>query len=113
MAKNNNTATDPEVTNEVTPATGTEANVAPAKAEKPKNPKKEDKPVDPWEDKVTVKIPKSRTTKEDVTVSINDKTFLIQRGVAVDVPRPVYDALIDQERAIEERDAYIEENASE
>ena len=25
----------------------------------------------------------------------------------------VYDALIDQERAMEERDAYIEENASE
>ena len=101
MAKNNNTDTVPEVTPDTVP----EVNEAPAKPEKPKTPKKEDKPVDPWAETVSV--------KEDVTVSINDRTFLIQRGVTVNVPRPVYDALIDQERAMEERDAYIEENASE
>lgn len=109
MAKNNNTDTVPEVTPDTVP----EVNEAPAKPEKPKTPKKEDKPVDPWAETVSVKIPKDRNTKEDVTVSINDRTFLIQRGVTVNVPRPVYDALIDQERAMEERDAYIEENASE
>lgn len=103
MAKNNNTETVPEVT----PENVSEVTEAPAK------PEKEDKPVDPWTETVPIKIPKDRNTKEDVTVSINDRTFLIQRGVTVDVPRPVYDALIDQERAMEERDAYIEENASE
>ncbi|WP_407382796.1 hypothetical protein [Ruminococcus sp.] len=81
--------------------------------ENKENTKKTETPYDPWADTVSIKIPKDRNKKEDVTVSINDKSFLIQRGVEVDVPRPVYDALVDQERAIEERDAYIEENASE
>lgn len=112
MAKTTKPETTPEVTEEnpeVTPEVTEEA----PKAEKPKRAKKEDKPADPWAEKVSVKIPRSRDTKEDVVVSINDRTFMIQRGVTVDVPRPVYDALIDQERALEARDAYIEENASE
>ena len=67
---------------------------------------------DLWEQKIAIKIPKTRDTKEDVTVSINDRTFLIQRGVTVEVPLPVYYVLRNQERAQEARDAYIEENAS-
>ena len=104
--------TTPEETTENTDVNPEETETAP-EAEKPKRAKKAEKPADPWAETVAVKIPRSRDTKEDVVVSINERTFMIQRGVTVDVPRPVYDALIDQERALEARDAYIEENASE
>ena len=67
---------------------------------------------DIWDQMVPVKIPKDRNIKEDVVVSVNDKSYMIKRGEWVDVPRPVADALEDQMRAQEARDAYIEENAS-
>lgn len=69
-------------------------------------------PYDPWEDKVPFMIPKDRNKKGDVLVSVNDRDFLIKRGVPVDLPRPVYDVLVDQMMAEEQRDAYIEENIS-
>ena len=73
----------------------------------------EEKPYDIWEDMVTIKIPKEKNVKEDVVVRVNDRSFLIQRGVSVDVHRPVFEALRNKEKAEEDRDAYIEANASE
>lgn len=73
----------------------------------------EEKPYSIWEDMVTIKIPKEKNVKGDVVVRCNDRSFLIKRGVSVDVPRPVYEVLRNKEKAEEERDAYIEANASE
>lgn len=67
-------------------------------------------PYDPWEDKVTIKIPRDRNNKEDVQVIVNGRRFVIMRGVDVEVPRPVFDALRDQEEAQFARDNYIDEN---
>ena len=68
------------------------------------------KQYDPCEDKVTIKIPKDRENKEDVAVSVNGRRFVIMRGVDVDVPRPVYDVLKDQEMGMDALDAFIEAN---
>lgn len=67
-------------------------------------------PYDPWTDMVTINIPRDRINKEDVQVIVNGRRFVIMRGVKVDVPRPVYDALKDQEEAQFARDAFIEAN---
>ena len=39
--------------------------------------------------KVKIKLPISRNEKEDVFVGINGKTYLIKRGVEVEVPESV------------------------
>lgn len=65
---------------------------------------------DIWKDMVKIKIPRDPSTKEDVVVWINDRVFTIMRNVEVEVPRPVYERLMDIEKAIEERDAFIDEN---
>lgn len=70
------------------------------------------KVYNPWKDMITIKIPKSKTDKEDVPVSINERSFIIKRGVEVAVPRPVYEVLRDKEEAEAQRMAYIEANAN-
>jgi len=67
---------------------------------------------DPWKDMIKIKIPKSKTDKEDVPISINERSFIIKRGVEVAVPRPVYEVLRDKEEAEAQRMAYIEANAN-
>lgn len=67
-------------------------------------------PYDPWKDMVTIKIPRDRNTKEDVQVIVNGRNFIIMRGVDVEVPRPVFEALRDQEEAQFARDAFIDAN---
>lgn len=65
-----------------------------------------------WEDMVPFIIPKDRNTKEDVSVSVNGRSFIIKRGVPVDLPRPVFEVLRNREDALAVRDAYDEANAS-
>lgn len=67
-------------------------------------------PYDPWTDMVRIKIPRDRNIKEDVLVIVNGRRFVIMRGVDVDVPRPVYEVLRDQEEAQIARDAFIDAN---
>lgn len=52
-------------------------------------------PYNPWQDKVTIHIHKTpgATGASDVFVGVNEKSFLIQRGVDVEVPRPVVEVL--------------------
>lgn len=69
-------------------------------------------PYDPWEEKVPFMIPKDRNAKGDVPVTVNDRSFLIKRGVPVELPRPVYEVLVDKMNAEDQRDAFIEENIS-
>ena len=92
-----------------------EEETAPA-AEKEQKPerkpaaKKAATPYDPWSDMVSIKIPRDRNNKEDVQVIVNGRRFVIMRGVDVDVPRPVFEALRDQEEAQIARDAFIDAN---
>lgn len=52
----------------------------------------------PNEPLVKIKIPITRTEKNDVDVTVNLKTILIKRGVEVEVPKCVVEALEHQEK---------------
>lgn len=56
----------------------------------------------PKEQMVTIKLPKTRELKDDVFVSINNRNWLIQRGVAVEVPACVAEVLKNSEDMAEE-----------
>lgn len=47
---------------------------------------------------VTIRLPKNRNQQEDVFVSVNNRTWLIQRGVNVEVPACVAEVLRHQEK---------------
>lgn len=61
------------------------------------------------EEMVTIRLPRSRRDEGDVFVSVNERTFLIKRGVAVEVPKCVAEVLEHQEQMLEE--AYEFESA--
>ncbi len=62
--------------------------------------------------KVKIKIPVVRGEKNtDVYVSVNDRSFAIKRGVEVEVPWFVAEALRDSEDAEIKAYSYIEQNA--
>lgn len=50
---------------------------------------------------VKIKIPRTKTDQEDVFVSVNMETFLIKRGVEVEVPDYVAEVLQHQEEMLE------------
>lgn len=52
------------------------------------------------EKKVIVNIPLTKGNEADVYVSVNDRTWLIQRGVDVEVPECVAEVLRNQEKAL-------------
>lgn len=49
---------------------------------------------------VKIKLPLSRTEKDDVPVAVNDRTWLIKRGVEVEVPECVAEVLKHQEEML-------------
>ena len=51
---------------------------------------------------VRIKIPRTKADQEDVFVSVNLRTFLIKRGVDVEVPECVFEVLRHQEEMLEE-----------
>ena len=61
---------------------------------------------------VKIKIPRTRADEEDVFVSVNMETFLIKRGVEVEVPDYVANALRLQEEMLETIMLFNEEKAS-
>lgn len=64
-------------------------------------PKKEKK-----EKKVTIRLPLTRTEKDDVFVGVNGKTWLIKRGEEVEVPISVAEVLRNKERMLSEAMAF-------
>ncbi|MBQ1502382.1 MAG: hypothetical protein IIZ35_00105 [Clostridia bacterium] len=54
------------------------------------------------EKKVTIRLPRSKDEQSDVFVSVNERTFLIKRGVPVTVPESVAEVIATSERAEEE-----------
>ena len=57
---------------------------------------------------VKIRIPKERGNDSDVFVSVNDRTWLIKRGVEVEVPECCAEVLRNQEIAIEKADEFNE-----
>lgn len=58
--------------------------------------------------KVKIRIPRSKDDNSDVYVSVNDHTWLIKRGVEVEVPECVAEVLQHQDEMIEEAYLYSE-----
>ena len=50
--------------------------------------------------KVKIKLPLTRTEKDDVWVGLNGKSYLIKRGVTVEVPAGVAEILQHREEAL-------------
>ena len=63
--------------------------------------------------KVKIKLPLTRTEKDDKFVAVNGKTFLIKRGETVEVPDYVAEVLQHQEEMLEKIMLFNEANASE
>ena len=61
---------------------------------------------------VKIRIPRTKADQEDVFVSVNMETFLIKRGVEVEVPDYVAEVLQHQEEALETIMLFNEEKAS-
>lgn len=61
---------------------------------------------------VKIKIPRTKADQEDVFVSVNMETFLIKRGVEVEVPDYVAEVIQHQEEMIESIMLFNEEKAS-
>lgn len=59
---------------------------------------------------VKVKIPRERGNDADVYVSVNDRSWLIKRGVEVEVPECVAEVLRNQEKALDKIDAFNNAN---
>ena len=62
---------------------------------------------------VTVKIPRVKKDQEDVFVRVNRRTYVVKRGVAVEVPWFVAEVLQHQEEMLELIMAYDEEHNKE
>ena len=66
----------------------------------------------PIEKMVKIRIPRTKQNQEDVFVSVNMRTFLIKRGVEVDVPECVAEVLRHQEEMLEEIALFDDAKAS-
>jgi hypothetical protein len=61
---------------------------------------------------VKIRIPRTKADQEDVFVSVNMETFLIKRGVEVEVPDYVAEVLQHQEEMLENIMLFNEAKAS-
>lgn len=55
---------------------------------------------------VCIRLPIERDNKEDKVVWVNDRRFLIKRGVPVDVPESVAEILENEEKMLSVRYEY-------
>ena len=55
----------------------------------------------PKEKMVKVRIPRTRADQEDVPVWVNERSWLVKRGVEVEVPECVAEVLRHQEEMLE------------
>ena len=66
--------------------------------------------ADFMEQPVTIKLPRTKDLQDDVFVRVNQRTWQIQRGVRVDVPRCVAEVLENAEEAERVSMLYQEEH---
>ena len=57
---------------------------------------------------VKIKLPRERRDQEDVFVGVNERTWLIKRGVEVEVPCSVAEVLMNREHMLESIMAFQE-----
>lgn len=62
------------------------------------------------EKRVKIRLPKTKDEKAPVPVWVNDRSWLIERGVTVEVPECVAEVLRHREEMLEECLAYDEAN---
>lgn len=62
--------------------------------------------VETKEKLVKIRLPKVRNDEADVYVSVNERSWLIKRGVEVEVPECCAEVLRNQELAMEKADEY-------
>lgn len=55
----------------------------------------------PKENMVKIRIPRVSAKQEDVFVSVNERTWLVKRGIEVEVPECVAEVLRHQEEMLE------------
>jgi hypothetical protein len=60
---------------------------------------------------VKIRIPRTKADQEDVFVSVNMETFIVKRGVEVEVPDYVAEVIRHQEEALEEIMRFNEKNS--
>ena len=99
-------ATNTKKNEAVEEAVVTEAETDPAKETAPAEKSKTERKM------VRIKIPRERSDQEDVFVSVNMETFLIKRGVFVEVPDYVAEVLEHQEEMLEKIMLFNEANES-
>lgn len=65
------------------------------------------KTVDVWKETRTVLLPPAQSNEEKMQfVCVNGKRYQVPKGVEVDVPLPVYEALREARRATADATAY-------
>lgn len=77
-----------------------------ATAPKTKTTKTKKKSLFEGEPLVTIKLPVTRTEKDDVWVAVNGKSMQIKRGIEVEVPRCIAKALEHSEKMLMEAMEY-------
>ena len=61
---------------------------------------------------VKIKLPRERREQEDVFVGVNERTWLIKRGVEVEVPQCVAEVLMNREQMLESIMAFQNEKSA-
>ena len=55
----------------------------------------------PKEKMIKIRIPRVKANQEDVFVSVNERTWIVKRGVEVEVPECVAEVIRHQEEMLE------------
>ena len=55
----------------------------------------------PKEKMIKIRIPRTKANQEDVFVSVNERTWIVKRGVDVEVPECVAEVIRHQEEMLE------------
>ena len=61
---------------------------------------------------VKIKLPRERRDQEDVFVGVNERSWLIKRGVEVEVPACVAEVLMNRENMLESIMAFQSEKSA-
>ena len=64
------------------------------------------------ENTVKIKLPRERRDQEDVFVGVNERSWLIKRGVEVEVPACVAEVLMHRENMLESIMAFQSEKSA-
>ena len=68
------------------------------------------KKSDVWNEMVEVRLPKAPKTEQNFQfVGVNGRTFQVPKGKSVTVPKPVYEVLMNSEKAKAEAEDYESE----